>query len=419
VTAIPDRTPAARVPRWLLVALVVVAGAIPYLFVRHEFFPDFLVYRAGGRAWLHHIALYGPDFPVRTQTPWGLAFTYPPIAAVLFAAFSFMPVKVGTVLVFALSSAAFIGSAWIFARYGVPRPMPRLLFPFAVGAALVLEPILINFHMGQVNTILILLITADCLVPWKRWPRGILLGVAAAIKLTPLVFLLFFFVRRDWRALITAVASFTAVCLAGFVAAPRDSTEYWLHTLRSSARIGTLTDSWNQSINGVLLRLDVVHERRIWAAAALVMIVLATVALWRTRRKEDIGQAVLLTAALQVLISPVSWSHHWDWAGLFLIWCVSRSWHRRSVIEDLIFAGVVAAFWIGPHWAVPYHERVELHWTWWQRVIGEGYVLLAILFIVASALGWGPDRHREPARDDDRTTGTDRDQPAAQPATVG
>ena len=167
-----------------------------------------------------------------------------------------------------------------------------------------------------------------------------------------------------------------------------------MHTLRDSGRIGTLTDSWNQSLNGALLRLDVTHERRMWAAAALVMIVIATVALWRTRRDADIGQALLLTAALQLLISPVSWSHHWSWAGLFLIWAVARAWQRRRVVESLVLAGVLAAFWTGPHWIVPYHERVELHWNWWQRLIGEGYVLLAATFLTASALGWGPSRER-------------------------
>ena len=226
MTVITQRIHAGRL-RWLIMALVVVAAALPYLFLRNEMFPDLLVYRAGGQAWLSHIGLYGPDFPIRAHTPWGLAFTYPPIAAVLFSAFTLVPVKVAAVVVFALSSTAFVASAWIFGRYGVPEPMPALFFPVAVGAGLLLEPLLINFHMGQINTILILLIVADCLVPWKRWPRGVLLGVAASIKLTPLVFLLFLLVRRDWRALFTAVGSFAGVVLLGFVCARRNSMQYW------------------------------------------------------------------------------------------------------------------------------------------------------------------------------------------------
>jgi alpha-1,2-mannosyltransferase len=271
--------------------------------------------------------------------------------------------------------------------------MPWALFPICVGFGVVMEPMRSNLIMGQINTFLILLIVADCLVPWRRWPRGVLIGIAAAIKLTPLVFLILFFVRRDWKALFTTVGSFVAVGLIGFAFAPRDSLTYWLHTVINSGRIGNMTDSWNQSMNGSLIRMGIPHERRFWAAAVLVMIILATIALWRTRRREDIGQAVLITAALQLLISPVSWAHHWDWAALFLIWCVARSWERRRwAIEDLFFVAFATIFWIAPYVKVPFNFGAELHWTWWQRIPGESFVLSAIVLVVASALGWGPRR---------------------------
>jgi len=51
------------------------------------------------------------------------------------------------------------------------------------------------------------LVALDCLVAKPKWPRGMLIGVAAAIKLTPAVFVLFFLLRRDYRSAVTAAVS--------------------------------------------------------------------------------------------------------------------------------------------------------------------------------------------------------------------
>ena len=113
-----------------------------------------------------------------------------------------------------------------------------------------LEPIRANFDFGQINVVLMTLVIADCVPRRTPWPRGVLLGVAIALKLTPAVFLLYFVLRRDTRALLVTAASAAVATLAGFAFAWRDSWEYWTDTVRNTDRIGTATLNTNQNIAG-------------------------------------------------------------------------------------------------------------------------------------------------------------------------
>jgi alpha-1,2-mannosyltransferase len=383
------RSPRYRVtiPAWVTFVLVVIASASPFLVVLDSFYPDFLVYRAGGQALLDHVPLYGPEFASRT--PWGLSFTYPPFAAAAFIVFAYLPVSVGEVLDIGVGTAAFIVAAWVFQRHVGRGRVPRLLFPLCVGVGLMLEPLRKNLEMGQVNTILMALVTVDCLVTFKRLPRGVLVGLAAAIKLTPLVFLLYFVSRRDWRAVFSALATFLGLAFLSYLFSPRNSTQYWLHTLENASRIGALAQAWNQSLNGALVRLPLgAAEKPLWLLSALLVTVLGVLALRRCARVDDRALGILVTATIAVLISPVSWSHHWSWVGLFVIWCVNRTWSRRAAVEDIFFALVVAIFWIGPHWLVPSDEQLQ-PWAWWQHFVGDTYVFVGLAFLVAVAFGWG------------------------------
>ena len=99
------------------------------------------------------------------------------------------------------------------------------------------------------------LVIADCVPRKTPWPRGMLLGLAIALKLTPAVFLLYFVLRRDTRALVVTAASAVVATLAGFAFTWRDSLEYWTETVRNTDRIGTATLNTNQNIAGALARL--------------------------------------------------------------------------------------------------------------------------------------------------------------------
>ena len=127
------------------------------------------------------------------------------------------------------------------------------------------------------------LVIADCVPRKTPWPRGLLLGIAIALKLTPAVFLLYFLLRRDTRALLTSVASAIAATAIGFVVAPRDSWQYWTETVHDTDRIGTATYLTNQNIAGILARLGIGETPRfvIWLVACFAVLGLTV---WAVRR---------------------------------------------------------------------------------------------------------------------------------------
>ena len=137
-----------------------------------------------------------------------------------------------------------------------------------------LEPIRANFDFGQINVVLMTLVIADCVPRRTPWPRGLLLGVAIALKLTPAVFLLYFVLRRDTRALVVTAASAVVATLAGFAFAWRDSWEYWTDTVRNTDRIGTATLNTNQNIAGALARLGLGEGARfvLWMLACFAVL---------------------------------------------------------------------------------------------------------------------------------------------------
>src|SRR5262249_19523042 len=135
------------------------------------------------------------------------------------------------------------------------RTRVALLAAAAAGAAPLLEPIRECVTFGQINMLLMGAITADCLLRRTPSPRGALIGLAAAVKLTRAAFVLFFLARRQWRPVLVAAASFVAAGLLGLVLAPRDTRAYWFGALLDPARIGGLAFTSNQSLRGLLHRL--------------------------------------------------------------------------------------------------------------------------------------------------------------------
>ena len=93
------------------------------------------------------------------------------------------------------------GAAGVPPRQPVGRTARSTASWWTVGwllpAALFLEPVRNTLNYGQVNVALMALVAADCLAAAPRWPRGALVGLAAAVKLTPAAFVLFFLLRRD------------------------------------------------------------------------------------------------------------------------------------------------------------------------------------------------------------------------------
>lgn len=99
------------------------------------------------------------------------------------------------------------------------------------------------------------LIAADCLVHHPKWPRGMLVGIAAAIKLMPAAFVLYFVFRKDYRAALTAALTGIGCTLIGFAIAFEASVDYWFGSGPATSVAGHTLPS-NQSIMGALARLE-------------------------------------------------------------------------------------------------------------------------------------------------------------------
>ncbi|GAA1981220.1 hypothetical protein GCM10009838_48020 [Catenulispora subtropica] len=352
---------------------------------------DLKVYRAGGLSWIRGLPLYATQFPKPLQGP-DLPFTYPPFAAVVFSVFG----VVGYLAAAALLVVAGLGAlTWVIslvwherrAAWGLPALNARLAVLLTL-SVLVVEPVSSTFLHGQINLLLMGLVAADTLGPRTRIPRGVFTGVAAAIKLTPAVFLLYFIARRQWRAAATAAAAFAGATLFSFLVARRDTETYWTSTVYDPTRIGDLGYAANQSIRGAVhrLALGVKPEEHVWLVASVIVVLLAYRGARRCVASGNLTCAVVVVAACQLLISPVSWSHHWVWIAPILpalAFRVIRSGSRARIAGG---GALIAVFLMGPLLLLPVNQGREMHWYWWQNLIGDTYMLVTLAFVAWAAL---------------------------------
>ena len=269
-------------------------------------------------------------------------------------------------------------------------------------AAIYLEPIRANFDFGQINVVLMTLVIADCVPRRTPWPRGLLLGVAIALKLTPAVFLLYFLLRRDTRALLVTAASAIGATLAGFALAWRDSLEYWTDTVRNTDRIGTATLNTNQNIAGALARLGLGEGERfvLWTVACFAVLGLTV---WAARRvlragaaeqaTSERGQLTLICVAMfGLVVSPVSWSHHWVWVlPTLLVSTVVAYRLRHLALAAVTAAGIGLMVWT-PITLMPEHHETTA--SLWRQLAGGSYVWWAIVVIAVAGTVSAPSAER-------------------------
>ncbi|WP_194927451.1 glycosyltransferase 87 family protein [Catenulispora pinisilvae] len=358
---------------------------------------DLKVYRDGGISFMKNLPLYTTAFPRPLAGP-NLPFTYPPFAAVVFSVLGFLGYYLAAILMVAIG---FTALTWTFylvlrsragARF-LPEPTPRVLVTLTL-LSLVMEPISSTFLHGQINLLLMGLVVTDALGPKTRIPRGVLAGIAAAIKLTPAVFLLYFVARRQWKTASNMAAAFVGATSLSFILAPRDSRAYWTETVFDPTRIGDLGYAANQSLRGGLHRLgglpglamSVKTEEHLWLALSMAVIALAYLGARRAIRHGDPVCALAVVAACQLLISPVSWSHHWVWIAPMLLPFAIQIVRARERLKIAGLALLALVFLIGPLLLFPVDHGLEMHWGWWENVIGDAYLLITLAFVVWAAV---------------------------------
>ncbi len=350
---------------------------------------DLDVYRIGSRAWLSGAHLYGRLPP--TMSGARLPFTYPPVAAIVLAPLSVVPMAVASAVLTAASAGllALVLRACLRSLDQTGEQLGAWAVWWLLPPALLLEPVRNTLTYGQVNIVLMGLVAVDCLAPSARWPRGSLVGLAAAIKLTPAAFVLFFLLRRDWRAAGTAAAAFLAATGVGFALDWHDSVQYWTRTVFDASRVGGLPYAANQSVVGVLTRLGLNHPAlaEVWLVVAVAVVGAAWRGMRRALASSQDCLALSLNAFAALLISPISWSHQWVWCVPALVALAAAGLRHRAWGPLVATAAGIVIFATGPQWLFPHGHHREVDWSAWQQVLGSSYVVFAAIILLIAAVG--------------------------------
>jgi alpha-1,2-mannosyltransferase len=390
---------------------------------------DLDVYRSGGQAVLSGEPVY--DF--LTQPPQLLPFTYPPFAALLATPLALLSwpaaqwvwvvlvyVALGCTVCYAfrepltrVASAVRAGGAGAGVGAGaLAGVVAGVLAGVLIGAMAYLMPVRDQIRFGQVDLFLVALCVADCATRSPRWPRGLLIGLATAIKLVPGVFIVYLWLTGRRRSAVTAAAAAVAATLAAAAVLPRDSADYWFGALLDSDRVGANNGTANQALRAVLLRMYLPGP----VTSLLWVLCVAAVAYAGFRWARRAGLAgsynaeivgIAITGLLAVALSPVAWIHHLAWIVLVV---GALAGDGRDVRRVIVACGVWLAYvlpfpWWGTRLIGPDHDVIS---RFVGRIVQSSYGLGAVALIlvlgawltmrlkISSGHDQGEEGHRRP-----------------------
>ena len=393
-------------------------------------------------------------------------FTYPPFGAWALSPLTWFDYEIAAplmIMAIALQTAVIV--ALVGRSLGCSWGSAFAIAPWA--AILVqqcLEPFNQSVGFAQVNTAMMALVMIDVAAPdsWKG--RGVASGLAAAIKLTPAIAVLIFLLRRQWRSAITMVATSLTVTLLSWIISPSESARFFFDAMWDPQRAGDAYYAGNQNLKGFVARA---LPENAWSITWAIAVVLALVAaVWLCLRiqaaatsvvtsrsaSDDVASGLLNTAApaapagdatetaasdavaapsavatspaspalpenlatlltaavimtLGLLVSPITWSHHWVWGLASVVALIAVALRLKSAPLAALALAQGALFIMAPHWWFPYGQVNELHWSVVKQLVGSSYTLAAIASGVALAwalpvqatarLGWNSLRRTD------------------------
>ena len=328
--------------------------------------------------------LAGKDIFATTTPFWNLYFIYPPIAAILMTPLAFGP--------YALWQVVWTGGlVWaqqsVLKRCGAPRGWKLGLIGIAV--LLAVEPIRTTLGYGQVNTILMALVVADLLpdAPGerRRIPQGTLIGLAAAIKLTPALFVIFVFLIGKTRVAITAMISFAVFTGIGAILLFRETLVFFGGLSGGDTRTASPLYSGNQSLLGVFFRLG--DSSRVTALVGLVvsaiLAALGCLVAAHWWRQDEKVFAVAIVGLTTCLASPLSWTHHYVWILPMAMAVLSPGVPR--------WARYLGGFWVAwvcvclPLAVLPYGGGRERQFDFLQQLVANLGPIVGVILVVGLA----------------------------------
>ncbi len=358
------------------VAFMVLSTA-GYLLVRHMTHAssiDLLVYRVEGDAIRSGLDLYGP-----LHTPQGLSATYPPFAALTFVLLTPVPIALLPLATVAMNVALLVTVAYLsLGLAGLGRGKAKVTCALWLASlAIWSEPVFTTLRYGQINLLILAMILWDFSRPDSARTRGMALGFAVGLKITPGIFILYLVVTRRFRMAAVATSAFATSVIAGALVLPGDSKQYWTSLIFDSDRVGRPENAANQSIRAIVVRLE--HTRDIAPAWTLLLVLtLLTGLICSVAAYKAIGDSwgVPACAVTGLLSSPVTWTHHWVWCVplVALLYVQTRRWLWTTIV-----------FWSFAVWAIPHTYPAELHFSLVQSGLSVWYVLFGLGFLALTA----------------------------------
>jgi alpha-1,2-mannosyltransferase len=332
--------------------------------------------------------LYDINLPFTADFP--LPFTYPPFAALVFLPLSALPWLAARVVWQVLSLVCLW---WIVrtalkllaARAGEAydlRWSRRALLWTAI--ALWCEPVRKTLDFGQINLVLVAVVFA-AMVATRQPVAGLGVGAGVGLKLTPGISVLFFLATRRFTAAVWSAAGFAITVALGFLVSASDSWRYWFELLGAADRVGPVGSAINQSLRGALSR-SLGHDVQTswpWLLAVAVSAVLTWFALRAAVRVGDELAAVVVVQLFGLLVSPISWSHHWLWIIPLVLWTAHGARHPGRVALGVAWVVVTGADVI----TFLIHQQPsiwEIPRPWPLAVLGWAYPALGLLTLAVT-----------------------------------
>jgi alpha-1,2-mannosyltransferase len=328
--------------------------------------------------------LAGKDIFATTTPFWNLYFIYPPIAAILMTPLAFGPYALWQVV---WSGGLVWAQQSVLKRCGAPRGWKLGLIGIAV--VLAVEPIRTTLGYGQVNTMLMALVVADLLpdAPGerRRIPQGTLIGFAAAIKLTPALFVLFAFLIGKARVAVTAMISFAVFTGIGAILLFRETLVFFGGLSGGDTRTASPLYAGNQSLLGVFFRFGDSSRTTTLLGLAVsgVLAVMGCLVAAHWWRNDEKVFAVALVGLTTCLASPLSWTHHYVWILPMAMAVLSPGVPR--------WARYIGGFWVVwvclclPLAVLPYGGGRERQFDVVQQVVANLGPILGVILVVGLA----------------------------------
>jgi alpha-1,2-mannosyltransferase len=312
----------------------------------------------------------------------GLGFTYPPFAVLAMLPLSWLSlfhaeeaVTFGNIVLVAVATHAAVR----LSRRQEGRARAGWI---AAAVALWAEPIVSTIGYGQIDLLIAALVTLDLVYGRNSRAGGIGIGLAAALKLTPLIFIPYLLFTRRGRMAGRAMAMFALSIVVAFIAVPRDAGEYWGGAVFDVSRVTgrhhlSGGGAANQSLRGALLRFfpDMSHVSAVWLPCCLIVACLGLLLAVRVARRGNESFGFLLTAITGLLISPVSWTHHWA-IVVPVVLAMVISVEDRGTRWLLVAMSIEIAIASSAIWLVIDNDPVGTR-------LGTGALLLANLYVLA------------------------------------